>query len=103
MIGKRSKKIVICKPHVKRGDQVQVMSGAHRGQSGKVLQILVKKNRVIIEGVNMIKKHARPTQVNPKGGIEEREGSIHLSNVKLIAAGDAKPVAKAEKAKETKE
>lgn len=76
--------------HVKRNDEVQVISGSQRGQKGKVLQILTKKNRVIVEGVNMIKKAVRPTQTNPKGGFEEREGSIHISNIKLVKRGDSK-------------
>jgi large subunit ribosomal protein L24 len=84
--------------HVKKNDEVLVISGAHKGQKGKVLQILTKKARVIIEGVHMIKKSVRPTQTNPKGGFEQREGSIHVSNLKLVAAGE-KP-AKGGKSKE---
>jgi large subunit ribosomal protein L24 len=84
--------------HVKKNDQVLVISGAHKGKQGKILQILTKKARVIIEGVHMIKKSVRPTQTNPKGGFEEREGSIHVSNLKLVAAGE-KP-AKTGKSKE---
>jgi large subunit ribosomal protein L24 len=81
--------------HVKKNDEVLVISGAHRGQKGKILQVLTKKNRVIVEGVHMIKKSVRPTQNNPKGGFEEREGSIHISNVKLV--NQASKAAKAEK------
>ncbi|MDZ4789556.1 MAG: 50S ribosomal protein L24 [Blastochloris sp.] len=84
--------------HVKKGDQVVVISGAHKGKDGKILQILTKKARVIIEGVHMITKSVRPTQTNPKGGFEKREGSIHVSNLKVIAAAD-KPT-KAKKSKE---
>ncbi|MFZ5807017.1 MAG: 50S ribosomal protein L24 [Verrucomicrobiota bacterium] len=83
--------------HVKRGDEVKVICGANRGQSGKVLQVLKKKNRVIVEGVNMMKKHTRKNPNNPKGGIEEREGSLHISNVVVVTKGDAKANAKAEK------
>lgn len=99
MIGKIKKKKAASYGsfHVKRGDEVQVISGANRGQSGKVLQILKKKNRVIVEGVGMLKKHARKTQNNPKGGIEEREGTIHISNLKVVTKGDAKADAKAKK------
>lgn len=71
--------------HVKKNDEVEVLSGAHRGKKGKVLQILTKKNRLIIEGVNLIKKAVRATQANPRGGLEEREGSIHVSNVRRIS------------------
>ena len=69
--------------HVKKGDQVEVITGNHRGASGKILQVLPKKQRVLIEGVNLIKKHLRKSQDNPQGTISEREGTIHISNVKL--------------------
>ncbi|NJK90443.1 MAG: 50S ribosomal protein L24 [Blastochloris sp.] len=87
--------------HVKKNDQVRVISGAHKGKEGKVLQILTKKARVIVEGVHMIKKAVRPTQINPKGGFEEKEGSIHVSNLKVLASGE-KPD-KASKAAKSKE
>jgi len=72
--------------HIKRGDTVQVISGNHRGSSGKVLQLLPAKSQVIIEGVRMIKKTQRKTQDNPNGAILEREGPLHISNVKIIEA-----------------
>ena len=71
---------------VRKGDHVQVMSGSHKGKQGKVLQVLVTKERVLIEKVNMIKKHTRPTQKSSQGGIVDKEGSIHLSNVLLMCA-----------------
>ena len=80
--------------HVKKGDQVQVTTGNHRGAQGKVLQVLPKKEQVLIEGVRLIKKHTRRSQDHPNGGIIQREGPIHISNVKLI-----EKAAKAEKAK----
>ena len=70
--------------HVKRGDIVRVISGNHRGSSGKILQVLPEKAQVIIEGVRLIKKHQRKTQDNPNGAIVEREGPIHVSNVKIV-------------------
>ncbi len=70
--------------HVKKGDNVEVISGNFRGSSGKVLQVLPKKQRVVIEGVRMIKRHLRKSQDNPQGKIAEREGPIHISNVKLL-------------------
>ena len=70
--------------HVKRGDTIQVISGNHRGTSGKILQVIPDKAQVIIEGVRLIKKHQRKTQDNPNGAILEREGPIHISNVKLL-------------------
>ena len=72
------------KLHVRKGDQVTVLSGNHRGKTGRVLQLLPAKEQVIIEGVRMIKKHARKSQDRPQGGIEEREGPLHVSNVKLV-------------------
>ena len=74
--------------HVKKGDQVEVITGNHRGASGKVLAVLPKKQRVLIEGVRLIKKHLRKSQDNPQGSIAEREGPIHISNVKVIAKAD---------------
>jgi large subunit ribosomal protein L24 len=70
--------------HVRRGDIVEVITGDHKKSTGKILQVITKKQRIIIEGVNLIKKHTRRSQDNPNGGIIEREGSIHISNVKLI-------------------
>ena len=70
--------------HVKKGDQVEVISGNFRGSSGKVLEVLPKKHRVLIEGVRLIKKHLRKSQDNPTGKIAEREGPIHISNVRLL-------------------
>ena len=78
--------------HVRKGDTVQVTTGNHKGASGKILAVLPKKSQVLIEGVRMIKKHTRKSQENPNGAIIEREGPIHISNVKLVekAAGKAK-------------
>ncbi len=70
--------------HVKKGDNVVVIAGNHKGASGKILQVLPAKNQVLIEGVRMIKKHQRKSQDQPQGGIIEREGPIHISNVKLL-------------------
>lgn len=69
-------------PHVKKGDTVLILAGADKGKSGRILSVNPEKNRVVVEGVNIIKKHARPTQRNPKGGIVEKEAPIHISNVK---------------------
>jgi large subunit ribosomal protein L24 len=73
--------------HVKRGDVVRVISGGHKGAEGKILQVLPKKQQVLIEGVRLIKRHVRRNQENPNGAIIEREGPIHVSNVKLLEAG----------------
>ena len=79
--------------HVKKGDNVEVIAGNFRGSSGKILQVIGKKERVLIEGVRMIKKHLRKSQDNPQGKIAEREGPIHISNVKLIERAE-KPAKK---------
>ena len=70
--------------HVRRGDTVTVVSGKERGKRGKVLLVFPARGRVIVEKVNMIKKHQRPTQKLRQGGIIEREGSLHLSTVMVI-------------------
>lgn len=67
--------------HVKRGDEVVVISGTEKGKRGKIIQVLTKKDRVVVEGVKMIKKHMRKSQQYPQGAIIEREGSVHVSNV----------------------
>ena len=67
----------------KKGDNVRVLSGQYRGKVGRVLRVLPKKDRVVVEGVNMIHRHTRPSQRNPKGGIVEKEAPIHVSNVRL--------------------
>lgn len=76
--------------HVKKGDTVQVISGNHKGASGKVLAVLPKKSQVLVEGVRIIKKATRKSQENPNGAIIEREGPLHISNVKLLEKGEAK-------------
>lgn len=82
------------KTHVRRGDTVQVISGNHRGSTGKILQVNPTKSQVIIEGVRMIKKHQRKTQDNPNGAIIEREGPIHISNVKVVERATTEKKAK---------
>jgi large subunit ribosomal protein L24 len=80
---------------IKRGAEVVVISGAHKGQRGKVLNVLPKVDRVVVEGVNLVKKHERKTQDNPEGAIIEREGPLHISNVMLAERYDARRSAKA--------
>ncbi len=75
--------------HVKRGDTVQVISGNHKGATGKVIQILPKKQQVLVEGVRLIKKSVRKSQEYPQGAIIEREGPINISNVKRLESGEA--------------
>ena len=76
--------------HVKRDQEVVVISGAEKGNRGKILKILSRDNRVIIEGVKMIKKHVKKNQQNPQGAIVEREGPLHISNVMAADKYDAK-------------
>ena len=83
------------KCHVKKGDHVAVISGNFRGSSGRILAVFPQKQRVLVEGVRIIKKHLRKSQDNPSGKIAEREGPIHISNVKLIER-DGKPAKAAE-------
>jgi large subunit ribosomal protein L24 len=90
--------------HVKKGDNVEVIAGNFKGSSGKVLQILVRKQRVLVEGVRIIKKHMRKSQDHPQGQIAEREGPIHISNVRLIEdKREGNKAAKGEKKKAKKE
>ena len=77
--------------HVRKGDTVVVVAGKERGKRGRVLRVIPDKNRVVIERINMIKKHQRPTQKLRQGGIIEREGAIHLSNVMLVDPTSGKP------------
>jgi large subunit ribosomal protein L24 len=71
------------KTHVNRDDMVEVIAGNHKGMTGRVLQVIKSKDQVLVEGVRMIKKHQRGSQDNPEGGIIEKEGPIHISNVRL--------------------
>jgi large subunit ribosomal protein L24 len=77
--------------HVRKGDTVMVVAGKERGKKGKVLRVIPEKGRVVVERLNLIKKHQKPTQKVRQGGIIEREGSIHLSNVMLVDPNSDKP------------
>jgi large subunit ribosomal protein L24 len=77
--------------HVRKGDTVVVVAGKERGKRGKVLRVLPEEGRVVVERINMVKKHQRPTQKVRQGGIIEREGAIHLSNVMLVDPSSDKP------------
>ncbi len=76
--------------HVKRGDQVVVIAGSHRGKEGKVLEVLPEKQRVRVEGVAMVKRHTKKSQEHPQGAIVEREGSVHISNLMLKSRQEAR-------------
>ena len=72
------------KLHIKKGDTVYVNSGNSKGQQGKVLKVLVKEQRALVEGVNMVSKHTKPNAKAPQGGIIKQEAGIHISNVQLL-------------------
>ena len=69
--------------HVRKGDQVVVIAGKEKGKRGRVLRLLTEKDRVVIERINMVKRHTKPSQRNPRGGIIEKEGSVESSNISL--------------------
>ena len=72
------------KTKIRKGDLVRVISGAHKGKEGKVLKFVDISNKVIVEGVNIVKKHTKPNSQDPKGGIKEKEAAIHISNISLF-------------------
>lgn len=71
---------------IKKGDNVVVLTGKDKGRTGQVLQVLPTENRVVVQGVNMVQRHTRPTQADPQGGIKDKEASLHLSNVAIVDA-----------------
>lgn len=77
------------KLHIKVGDSVKVMTGEAKGLEGKILTIDRKKMRAIVEGVNLVKKHSKPSAADPQGGIVEKEASIHVSNLMIVTKGQA--------------
>lgn len=77
--------------HVKKGDKVMVISGKDKGKSGIILEAYPKQSRVLVEGINIVKKHAKPSQINPQGGILNQEAPIHVSNVMPIDPKSGKP------------
>ena len=92
----------LIKTHVHSGDLVKVISGNHRGSEGKILQVNRAKQQVLVEGVRMIKKHVRRSQEQPNGAIIEREGPIHISNVKLLQKAVREAASKEGKASKPK-
>jgi large subunit ribosomal protein L24 len=89
--------------HVKKGDEVVVIAGANKGKRGRIITIAAKKQRVIVEGVQMMKRHMRKSQQHPQGAIVEREGSVHVSNVMKVEAFDARAARRAPAAPEQAE
>lgn len=69
---------------IKKGDRVQVLAGKDKGRQGNVLKVLPKEDRVVVEGLNMVQRHTRPTQSDPQGGIKSKEAALHISNVAIV-------------------
>jgi len=84
------------KLHIKTGDEVVVLAGTEKGKRGKVIAVLPKSERVIVEGINIIKKHVRKSQQYPEGAILEREGTVHVSNVMLAEKFDSRVAKRAQ-------
>lgn len=79
------------KLHIRRGDTVKVLAGDDRGKTGKVLEVFVDQNRAIVEGINIVTKHTKPSAGKPEGGIKKTEASLHVSNLMLIDPASGKP------------
>ncbi|KQW71300.1 50S ribosomal protein L24 [Phenylobacterium sp. Root77] len=69
---------------IKKGDRVVVLTGKDKGRQGAVLRVLPKEDRVVVEGLNMVQRHTRPTQTDPQGGIKNKEAALHISNVAIV-------------------
>ena len=79
------------KLHIKKGDTVYVNTGVDKGKTGRVLEVLVKEQRAIVEGINMVSKHTKPNAKSPQGGITKKEAPIHLSNLNVLDPKSGKP------------
>lgn len=79
------------KLHIKKGDTVFVNSGEDKGKTGRVLEVLISKNRAIVEGINVVSKHTKPNAQNPNGGIEKKEAAIHVSKLNIVDPKSGKP------------
>jgi ribosomal protein L24, bacterial/organelle len=79
------------KLHIKKGDMVYVNAGDNKGKQGRVLEVIVKKDRAIVEGINMVSKHSKPTKAAPQGGILKKEAPVHISNLSLLDPASGKP------------
>jgi large subunit ribosomal protein L24 len=88
---KAAQKQVKVKYHIRSGDKVRVISGNHKGKEGVVLSMITKKDRAIVEGVNIVTKHIKPSAQNPEGGVKKMEAGIHVSNLMLIDPKTGEP------------
>jgi large subunit ribosomal protein L24 len=74
---------------IKKGDTVKVIAGNHKGQEGKVLSVLIEKNKAFVEGINMVSRHTKPSASSPQGGIVKKEAALHISNLMVVSNGTA--------------
>ena len=81
----------VAKLHVRKGDTAIIIAGNDKGKKGKVLEVIISKNRAIVEGVNMITKHVKPSANNPEGGIEKTEAPVHISNIMVVDPSTGEP------------
>ena len=88
------------KLHIRKGDTVKVLAGDDKLKTGKVLEVFADKNRAIVEGINMVTKHQKPSAGKPEGGIKKMEGTIHISNLMLVEPSNNKPTRTGRKLKE---
>jgi large subunit ribosomal protein L24 len=79
------------KLHIRKGDKVMVIAGDDKGKSGKVLEVLIEKNRAVVEGINIVTKHAKPSAGKPEGGLKKTEAALHVSNLMLVDPATDKP------------
>ena len=79
------------KSHIKKGDTVYVNTGEYRGQQGRVLEMMPKENKALVEGVNLVSKHTKPNSDNPQGGIIKKEAPVHLSNLMVVDPSTGEP------------
>ncbi|MBN2347915.1 MAG: 50S ribosomal protein L24 [Bacteroidales bacterium] len=77
--------------HIKKGDTVFVNAGEYKGQKGRVLEVIRKTNRALVEGINMVSKHSKPNSQNPQGGIIKKEAPVHISNLMLVDPSSGEP------------
>jgi large subunit ribosomal protein L24 len=82
---------MMSKLHLKKGDSVQVIAGEYKGEQGKVLEVFPAKSRAIVEGVNVVTKHVKPSAANPQGGITEEEAPMHISNLMVLDPKSGEP------------
>lgn len=87
MVNKKTNK----KLHIRKGDTVLVIAGDDKGKQGKVLEVIVDKNRAVVEGINIVTKHTKPSAGKPEGGLKKTEAPLHISNLQLIDPASGKP------------